>query len=307
MFVAANNGAIARLDAGRETWRINTKAKLSAGVGVGGGRLVVGSEEGDVLAYDLDGKPLWQAKVSSEIIAAPVANDKLVLVRTTDNRIHALNASDGKRRWVFQRSAPPLVMRNAGSILLTDSVAYAGFAGGKLVAIDLANGGPNWEATIAFPRGATELERVADVAGEPVSAARSICAVAYQGRIGCADQQSGAVAWARNMSSANGLAVDGRTLFFSDEAGNIFALDATTGATLWRQDKLAGRSPSRPAVISRGVVVVDGEGVVYLLSSSDGNLLAADRGGRLAAPPLAVEGAIVLQEASGRVRALTAK
>ena len=42
---------------------------------------------------------------------------------------------------------------------------------------------------MALPRGATELERVADVMGNPVVDERQVCAVAYQGRVACFDRQ----------------------------------------------------------------------------------------------------------------------
>ena len=308
VFVAAANGRITRLAQGREVWQANANARISAGVGVGAGRLAVGTDKGEVLAYSLDGKLLWRARVSSEVLAAPVLNDTLVLVRTTDNRVHALNAEDGKRRWVYQRSAPALVLRNAGTLLLEDGVAYAGFPGGKLVALGLNNGAALWESTIALPRGATELERVADVAGEPVLAQRAVCAVAYQGRLGCVDRQTGTMLWSRDMSSASGVAVSGRTLYLSDERGNVFALDTATGATLWKQDQLVGRSPGRAVAVQGGVVVMDVEGVLYLLRGSDGSLLARDRSGsRAAAAPLSLGDQFVVQDVGGTVRGIVAQ
>ena len=308
VFVAAANGRITRLEQGREIWQSNANARISAGVGVGAGRLAVGTDKGEVLAYSLDGKLLWRARVSSEVLAAPVLNDNLVLVRTTDNRVHALNAEDGKRRWVYQRSAPALVLRNAGTLLLDDGVAYAGFPGGKLVALSLNNGAAVWESTIALPRGATELERVADVAGEPVLAQRSVCAVAYQGRLGCVDRQTGTVLWSRDMSSSSGVAVANRAIYLSDERGNVFALDTATGATLWKQDQLAGRSPGRPVAVQGGVAVADVEGVLYLLRHSDGSLVARERlGSRLAGAPLVVGEQFVVQDVGGTVRGIVAR
>jgi hypothetical protein len=52
-------------------------------------------------------------------------------------------------------------------MVVRDDVLYAGFPGGKLVALDATNGAQLWETTVALPRGATELERVADVMGNP--------------------------------------------------------------------------------------------------------------------------------------------
>jgi len=61
-----------------------------------------------------------------------------------------------------------------------------------------------WESTVALPRGATELERVADVMGNPVLDERQVCAVAYQGRVACFDRRNGSPLWARDTPATAG-------------------------------------------------------------------------------------------------------
>lgn len=308
VFVASEKGTIARIDEGRETWRIQAGVALSAGVGANEARLAVGTAKGEVLAFSLDGKPLWRVRVSSEVLAPPVVTANLVLVRTADNRIHALDVKDGKRRWLYQRSTPALVARSSGSLIVTETVAYAGFAGGKLVAISLSNGGALWESTIAVPRGSTELERVADITSEPVIAGRAVCAVAFQGRLACVDRISGSNLWSREISSSTGLTASGYALFVSDEAGNVFGLDAEKGTVLWKQGLLVGRKPTRPGVSAGGVVVADLEGWVYFLNPADGNVLARAKGAAdVDAPPLPLADAVVVQDVAGNVSAFAVK
>ena len=55
--------------------------------------------------------------------------------------------------------------------------------------------------------------------------------------------------------------------------GAIHALDKTTGASAWKQDKLAARFPSGPAVIGDYLGVVDAEGYLHLLDRNDGSLV----------------------------------
>jgi hypothetical protein len=106
----------------------------------------------------------WKARVSSEVLAAPaVAEDGLAIVRSGDSRIFGFDAADGKRRWVYQRSTPSLSLRSNVGVLHGRQGHAGGFPGGKLVAIANNNGAAVWEVTVALPKGATELERVADV------------------------------------------------------------------------------------------------------------------------------------------------
>jgi outer membrane protein assembly factor BamB len=92
VFVAASNGSIARLEGGVEKWRIKTDKPLSAGVGSDGEQVVVGTRQGEVLAFSAhDGSPLWQARTNSEILAPPLVEADIIIVRSGDNRISAFD------------------------------------------------------------------------------------------------------------------------------------------------------------------------------------------------------------------------
>jgi outer membrane protein assembly factor BamB len=275
VYVAGRDGAVQKIEDGKVVWKINAGQTLSAGVGADARLVVVGTPKGDVLAFSTEtGKPLWQAKVTSEVLAAPTVGDDGVAVKSGDNRVVLLDSSDGGRKWIYQRSTPPLSVRSAGAPVFSDRYVFVGFPGGKLVALALQNGAPVWEGTVALPKGATELDRVADVVAAPAIEGRQVCAVAFQGRVACFDLgQSGAMIWSRDISSATGLALDGRYLFVTDEKGAVHALDRLSGSSLWKQDKLLNRRVSGPAVRRGTVAVADAEGLVHLLSREDGSFV----------------------------------
>lgn len=308
VYVAGNDGTIARLDDGATVWRIKAGQALSAGVGSDGRMVVVGTPKGEVLAFSAaDGKPLWQARVSSEVLAAPAVGDDGVAVKSGDNRIFLFDGADGRRKWMYQRSTPTLSLRSVAGPVFADRYVFAGFPGGKLVALDLKNGAPVWEGTVALPKGATELDRVADVVSLPVIDGRQVCAVAFQGRVACFDLgQGGQLIWARDFSSAAGLALDGRYLFLTDDKGAVHALDRATGATLWKQDKLFNRRVTGPAVRRGLVAVADAQGIVHLLSREDGSFAARVNtdGTRVPAPVQVAGSAFLVQTSGGTVTAI---
>jgi outer membrane protein assembly factor BamB len=301
VFAASRDGVVVRFDDGREVWRVDLKQTLSAGVGADTARVVVGTPKGEVIALDHAGSVAWKARVSSEVLAAPALQGDLVLVRSGDSRVTALEAASGKRRWVYQRSTPPLALRGAAGVAALEGAAIVGFPGGKLVAINLANGAAAWEASVAVPRGATELERVADVVGIAVVRGRQVCAVAYQGRVGCFDLTGGNALWVREVSSDVGLDADERQVYVVDEKGVVQAFDRGGGASVWKQDRLAGRDLSRPAVAGRYVVLVDAEGVVHALDREDGQFAAryATDGSGIAGEPRAAGDAVLVQTRRG--------
>jgi outer membrane protein assembly factor BamB len=275
VYAASRDGTLARFDNGREVWRIATGKTLSGGVGASDALVVVGTPKGEVLAFAAqDGRPVWQAQASSEILAAPAVARDLVIVRSLDARLFAFAADDGKRRWVYQRPTPALTLRSAAGVALTEKAVYAGFPGGKLAAIARSNGAALWEATVALPRGTTELERIADVASDPVVEGGAVCAVAFQGRLACFDSDNGRPLWVREISSATGLDIGRRAVFVSDEKSVLHAFDRASGATLWQQDKLRLRGLGRPLAVGRRVVAGDFAGYLHVLDEADGSLIA---------------------------------
>ncbi|MBS1136530.1 MAG: outer rane assembly lipoprotein YfgL [Proteobacteria bacterium] len=307
VYAAARNGAIARFDGGTEAWRINAGQSLSGGVGADAALVVVGTPKGEVLAYDTRGQPLWKARVSSEVLAPPAFADGAVIVRSGDSRIFCLDARDGKQRWVYQRTTPPLSLRGPAGVAVADKLVLAGFPGGKLVAISSANGAAVWEASVTLPRGSTELERVADVTGTPVVSGRAVCAAAYQGRVGCFDLAGGNALWAREMSSDVGLDVDDRFVYVTDDKSAVHALDRSNGASMWKQDKLFMRGVSRPVAAGPYILVGDVAGVVHALKREDGSFAArfsTDSSGVIGEPRKFASGAAV-QTRDGGLYALT--
>jgi len=307
VYVAAENGTITRLDDGKQAWQVSAGTPLSGGVGSDGRLVVVGSPKGEVIAFDArDGKQLWKVRASSDILAAPAVTADIVVVRTGDSRIYGFDTNDGTRKWTYQRSNPTLAVRNTAPPVISDRYAFAGFPGGKLVAISLQNGAAVWEGTVAQPKGATETDRAVDITSPPVFDGTQVCAVAYQGRVACFDLSNGSLIWARDMSSAAGLAMDNRNVYVADDKGAVHALDRFRGTSLWKQDKLFLRQLSRPYV-ARGLIAVgDVKGVIHFLSREDGSFAArfTTDGSPIAAAPQGYASGWVFQTLGGGVYAL---
>ncbi len=273
-YVASADGQVVKLDAtnGAQVWHANAGEKLSGGVGVGGSLVLIGTQKGAVYAYDIAGKLQWKSKLSSEVLSTPKYYDGTVIVRTGDSHIYGINANDGSRKWVYDRAAPSLTLRSSAGLVVDSGAVYAGFAGGKLIALRADNGKLLWEASVAQPKGVTEIERIADITSLPVVDGPLIYAVAYQGRIAAVDRLSGRVVWNRDISSLTGLNVEDGRIFVSHASGSIYALDYTTGKTFWRQAALKNRQLTTPIPMGSLIAVGDLEGYVHFLNRDDGAL-----------------------------------
>lgn len=308
VYVTGESGRVARLNLqnGSEAWRVDLGKTLSSGVGAGGGLVLLGGLKGEIFALDAaSGGKKWQVTLSSAVSSPPAIEADVVVVRTGDGKIYGLNAADGSRKWLYTRQLPALSLQGLSGLTVRDGVVYAGFPGGKLAAIKLSNGIQQWEVNVSLPRGATELERVNDVAGKPMVDAQKVCAVSYQGRVACFGIARGELLWARDMSSDAGLGMDDQFVYVTDDKDAVVAMDKETGRAAWRQDKLANRQLTAPLALGKFVAVADLEGYVHIISTEDGSFVARLQADSSAvrATPLDIGPGFAVQTVKGGVTA----
>lgn len=311
IFAASANGTIVKVDgkAGNKLWQISANAELTSGVAAADGVVVVTGKKGTVFAYDDNGSPLWSAQASSEILVTPAVGFGLVVVRSIDNKISAFDIQSGVKKWSVDRPLPPLTLRNASGLTITSKFVYVGLPGGRLAALALNNGSIKWEVVVGEPKGATELDRIADVSGKPVLIGDDACAVSFQGRVVCFDASSGAVRWEKKISSEVGMDVDELYAFVSDASGGISAYSRNGGASAWRNDQLNNRHLSAPVSFGRAVAVGDFEGYVHFLSRTDGAFIGrtSTDGSQILAAPIVAGSNLIVQTKSGAVVAIAAE
>ena len=289
VYAASADGMVTLLDEGngKVVSRFDAKKRLSGGVEVAENRIIVGTIKGEVIALDANGATAWTTSVAGEVIAPASVSRNIVVVRTADGRIFGLAAADGKRQWVYQRASPPLLLRSEAGVLTAARDVVAGYPNGKLIALDLEDGKLTWEATVSTPRGSTELERIADVAGLPMLDGPRVCAAAFQGKVACLEIQTRNVVWSRDVSSSATLVSDAKNVYLTDDSGNVHALDKGSGASVWKQAKLLYRRLTSPVIFDGRVVVGDLQGYIHVLSPDDGALI-----GRLATDGSAIQSLI---------------
>lgn len=275
VYGANTEGEITKIDltSGKEMWRVNIGETISGGVAADGGLILVGTNKGSVYALDVSGKILWKSILSSEILSVPRYFDGNVIVRTGDNHIYGIDAADGNRKWVYERGTPSLTLRSSVGVVVDGGAVYAGFAGGKMVAIRADTGKLIWEATVAQPKGVTEIERIADITSLPFIDGPVVYAVAYQGRVAAVDRRSGEVVWNREISSYRGLTAEDGKIYISHTLGSLYSLDSTNGRTFWRQGDLANRRLTAPLSMGSLVAVGDLDGYIHLMSRDDGKFV----------------------------------
>ena len=312
VYAASHRGNLVKIDlmSGKTLWEVSVPERLAIGPGSDGRTTVAVSTKGMVYAFDDTGKPIWNVSVGSEVLSEPVVAAGVVVIRALDNRFIGLDAQTGARKWTYQRQQSALSLRvGYGMLPINNEVIVTGFAGGRFGMIAIANGGLIWETPVSFPKGFSEIERLNDVTAKPSMEGDILCAVSYQGRIGCGQARTGNLLWFKDYSSYTGTSQSKDLVFSANERSYVTAFATKDGSQVWENTQLLFRDVGEPLAIGRVLLMGDAEGYVHAFSQANGELVARIRhdSSRISAAPIATDGLILIQSQGGKVAAYRPK
>ena len=276
LYAASAEGRVMSVDpeSGRVRWKQDLDLALSGGVGYHGSSVFVGASEGLVMRLDAaSGSEIWRAPVSGEVLSAPQGDGRYVVAQTYDGKLMGFDYETGEVRWTFTSDVPVLTLRGTGTPMILGDNAIAGFADGKVVAINLRSGNVAWEVRVAIPQGRSEIERIVDIDGSMAVQSNELYVASYQGRLAAIDTRSGRRLWQRNVSSVSGVGVGFGNVYVADDDGTVSAFLRNGQGVRWQNIDLGFRDLSRPTPVSSYVAVVDFEGYLHLLSQVDGEIV----------------------------------
>lgn len=292
---------------GDALWELESGLRFGSGPGVSGGLLVIGGLDGDVLAVNADtGAELWRARATAEVIATPTITSGVVVVRAIDGRVFGFDSGTGQRKWVYDRAVPNLTVRGQGAVAAGQGLVFAGYEDGSVVALRVTDGTAAWEQEVAAPDGRTELLRMADIDGEMPVGLNELYAASYRGTAMAIEAATGRPIWTRDLVSYAGLALGADRVVATARDGSISALERYSGTQLWKNDQLANRWLTTPALQGDYTVVGDIEGYLHWFRTADGTLVARERAGRdpiRATPQVSPDGVLVVATTDGKLAA----
>ena len=292
--VAGSDGTVLALDAesGREIWRGSAGAKLSAGVGSDGRFAAVVTREGELVVFD-QGAVKWRKALGTRVTTSPLVAGERVFVVGVDRAVQAFDVLDGRKLWVLQRPGDPLTLAQSGVLSAFKDTLIVG-QGPRIAGVDPLRGDVRWDVAIGSPRGANEIERLADLVGPAARVGDVICARSFQAAVGCVDAQKGTIMWSKIVGGTDAVAADRDFVFAGDASDRITAWKAN-GDVAWTSDKLLYRSLSAPLSVGKTVVFGDADGVLHFLARDSGEALLrlSTDGSPIVAQPV-VSGTVML-------------
>lgn len=263
-----------------------------------GARVFVGSSAKVLWALSArDGAPVWKLPLGGSVSGRPryVPDTGLVYVGGDDGGLYAVDAQSGTQRWVYRTHGPI-----ASQPVYVDDVLYFTSGENRVYAIDARNGKWKWQ----YDREAPESFTIRGYPA-PLVLNNKVYVGFSDGYLACLNATNGDVVWARSLAgeATRFMDVDATplfhrgTIFVSNYATGVYALDPKDGSTRWRYE-VEGATTVR----SRG-------GRLYFTAAKlglhaldlDGHLLwrqALAAGGELSAPTL-VDSYVLVSSSKG--------
>jgi len=265
------NIAVVNVRNGQAVWLFDLKTALNTGTGFDGEHVAVVTLNNELVLLKA-GKVLWRSRLTSQSYTHPLIAGERVFMMMADRSVLAFDLASGQRLWMQQRPGEPLVLKQNGVLMPFQNTLLVGL-GGRLTALNPDNGQVKWDVPVANPRGINDLERLVDLVAKPSRVENSVCVRAFQAQVGCVDAFRGSVLWTRSSVGSQGVDGDAKTLIGTESNGMVQAWSRTSGDRLWDSDRLKYRELTGPLFTSKGIVIGDSGGWLYLLSAADGILI----------------------------------
>lgn len=320
---ASAAGVVTRvsLSSGKTAWRVDIGAPIIAGVAVGSGASqgmsAVVSDRNELVILTPEGKVHRRIGLGGVALEIPALMGNTVIARLTDNRVSAWDIQSGIRRWVVQRTLPPLVLHAQSGLraaaqppeeinttALGAEDLLAGLPGGRLLWINGTTGAVRWESQVVTPRGANEVERMVDILGAPSIHGNDVCVAAYQSVVSCFNAETGRRNWMKDFAVVMPVATEQRFVLVVDSQSRLFALNRSDGETLWSVDNFRYRNLSSAVSWGRAIWVADSQGYLHGVARETGKLLARvrlDRGVPISGEMRVTSLGLVLQTQGGQL------
>jgi outer membrane protein assembly factor BamB len=231
----------------------------------------------------------WKFHTDGYVISSPAVASDLVYVGSTDGKLYALDHVTGRLRWKFATQG-----RVVSSPAVSNGLVYFGSYDGNFYAVDAANGKLKWKFRTAGERRfeAVHLhgaQPAKETMPDPFDVFMSSPAVfrdvvffgSGDGNVYALNALSGALRW--RFKTGNVVhaspAVDNGTVFIGSWDSYFYAIDASTGQERWRFK--TGEDPDIHNQVGIQSSAAVAGGMVYF-GCRDSHLYALDAGsGRL--------------------------
>ena len=274
-------------------WKFHTGGMVIGSPAVTGGKVYVGSTDGNLYAVDAESGALqWKFEAKSRIPSSPAVWEGLVYFAAYDGNFYAVDAATGKLKWKFQtggerrfagkhlhgvqpatETMPDPFDCYLSSPVVWKRAVYFGSGDGNIYSLNAATGAVNWK----FKTGDV-------VHASPAIADGTVFIGSWDSFFYAIDASTGREKWRfktgedpdihNQVGIQSSAAVVAGTVYFGCRDSHLYALDANTGQKKWAFGTDGSWVVSSPAVRDGAVYFVTSDSsLLYALNAGSGAVL----------------------------------
>jgi outer membrane protein assembly factor BamB len=272
---------------GERYWRYNMtpadeeRGALGGGLAFNNGVLYVTTGYGDVFAMEPDtGAVIWKRALGSPLRGAPTVDRGRLFAVTIDNRLQALDASDGSVLWQHVGIVESAGLLGSASPAVQGDIVVVAYSSGELFALRRSNGRVAWVDSLSGRGRTTALSQLGDITGSPVIDRGRVYAVSHSGRMVSIDLRTGVRIWDQTISSVQTPWIAGDFVFVTTVEAEVIALSRNDGRVRWVR-KLARHTDEErtelvnwtgPVLAGDRLITVSSQGVALAISPYTGEV-----------------------------------
>ncbi len=305
IYTANANGMVQAIDRvnGHVLWSKQLKEGVVSGPTVSEGVVAVGTNRSKVVLLGVaDGSELKSLKVSGDVLSKPVIKNHKIIVKTIDGNLYAFDLKTGSKLWASEHGTPHLILKASSSPVVRGSMVLVGFSDGKLDAVDVQTGRVDWQRSIAYASGFSDVERLVDIDADPIVRGDIVYLASYQGYVGAMLLSTGEFLWRKPASVYKNLALDANTLYLTDNNDVLWAFNKQNGQVKWKQESLKARGLTEPVLMGHYLIVGDKTGFLHVVATRNGELASrAQLSGPIDIAPAVASNNIYVMTANGKL------
>ena len=253
-------------NSGRLLWRFKLDGGIAGAAVLFDKNLYFGANDGYFYSLRAEnGEIEWSISTKTESLGSPFVDENTVYFLSGRDTLYAIDRKTSRQKWLYARqNTRDMSIRAAGRPLVHNSMIYAGFTDGALVALDAQSGQLKWEKQLSSNK------RFRDLDASPIRDGNHLYISSYDGHLFCLDLKTGKTIWKAEGGGHTPVTIEGKNLYYSSSNGSILALDKLSGKEIWRFNLEEGIA-SQPKTFKGLLIFGDSQGSLILVDIENGS------------------------------------
>ena len=231
-----------------------------------------------------NGDIIWSTQIDFPVLSSPLIYRGYIYIVSSDNRVFAINISNGSNSWSFQTTS-----ENKKNIKTSSPVAYENliivpFSNGELIAFKYDDGRPIWSENISKVSLISNFD-IKDISANPVVNGNNVYTISTNGKLISTSIINGQRNWSIDISGSRTPIISGNIVLVIDEDSRLVCININTGEIYWIRDLGKFRKGNKvkdlnmwlsPFLINNLIYNISYFGEIVIVSPKTGEVLATE-------------------------------